>query len=76
MKRRSHVFQVTRNGTPSNLLLNEVSEMRVIKGKANRNIALDALASGAIFKPLKSDYSGRYSSACGRCILIQYGSHR
>lgn len=34
--------------------------------KVNRNIALDALASGAVFKPLKSDYSGRYSSACGR----------
>ena len=38
--------------------------------KVNRNIALDTLASGAVFKPLKSDYSGRYSSACGRCILI------
>ena len=33
--------------------------MRVIKGKVNRNIALDALASGAVFKPLKSDYNGR-----------------
>lgn len=33
--------------------------MRIIEGKVNRNIALNALASGAVFKPLKSDYSGR-----------------
>lgn len=33
--------------------------MRIIEGKVNRNIALDALASGTVFKPLKSDYSGR-----------------
>ena len=33
--------------------------MRIIEGKVNRNIALDALASGTVFKSLKSDYSGR-----------------
>lgn len=59
MRRRSHVFQATRNGIPSNLLLSEMSRMRIIEGKVNRNIALDALAFGAVFKPLKSDYSGR-----------------
>lgn len=56
MRWRSHVIQATRNGIPSNLLLSEMSRMRI---KVNRNIALDALASGAVFKPLKSDYSGR-----------------
>lgn len=75
MRRRSHIFQATRNGIPSNLLLSEMSRMRTIEGKVNGNIALDVLASGAVFKPLKSDYSGRYSSAYGRCILIQCGSH-
>ena len=42
--------------------------MKIIEGKVNRNIALNTLASGAVFKPLKSDYSGRYSSACGLCM--------
>ena len=33
--------------------------MKIVKGKVSRDIAFVALASGAVFKPLKGDHSGR-----------------